>query len=198
MLDAEEFYDDADDVDFLAVVERHAGPAAKERIWRRYSGIRIYVPRRPDTKHPFFYDLGAKATLAVCDEIGGLALTVPTAPDAGYLRRREDVLKLTLAGEPVRSIAQTLDCTERNVYLIRRALVENGELPDVRQAEDNRRRLEEQSVLGLSVAGVAIADMAVSLGTSIHHIVAIRQRLRDRGHPLPRPPHPKKSKEPTA
>lgn len=116
-------------LDILEVAERLFGAEVRDRVWARFGGMSIYVPRNVRPDHPLSDAIGHERALALADEIGGIVVELPVAPDGGWRGRREIVLAGTLEGSTLNQLARELGCSSRRVSQIRAELRAAGLLP---------------------------------------------------------------------
>lgn len=117
------------DFSFVQNVERLCGPDAAASLINNFGGLRLFIPYA--VRLPSATKTGSQLLQAVSIEhakilsyvTGGESFDIPM-PNPDY-----EVLRLTLQGVPVQDIARRIRHTERSVYMIRRRLRENGDLP---------------------------------------------------------------------
>lgn len=118
------------DFSFVQNVARLCGPEAAASIINNFGGLRLFIPYA--VRLPSATKTGSQLLQALSVEhanilgyvAGGCSFEVP-------MRGRVDseVLRLTLQGVAVQTIARRIGHTERSVYMIRRRLRDAGDLP---------------------------------------------------------------------
>ncbi len=117
------------DADLLECAERLLGIAARDAIWRAFSGRKIYIPKQVTTDHPIALAVGVGGMRLIVEELGGIMLTLPAFPESAARGRRERVCAMRQAGMPAYIIAAEIGLTERRVFQVIADLRANGELP---------------------------------------------------------------------
>lgn len=165
-------------LDLLEVTERLFGAECRDSAWARFGGRSIYIPIHPRPDHPLSEAIGHDRAKAVADELGGVIVQLPLCPSSGWRGRREVILSDALRGVAVAKTAQRLGCTERTVYLIRRSLKENGELPEKVQKQDGTDpALRRASILQRLREGISVSDIAAAVQLSDSRVQKIRREL---------------------
>lgn len=165
-------------LDLLEVTERLFGSECRDSAWARFGGRSIYIPIHPRPDHPLSEAIGHDRAKAVAGELGGVVVQLPLCPSSGWRGRREVILSDALQGVAVVATARRLGCTERTVYLIRRSLKENGELPEKVQKRGGANPASLQaSVLQRLQEGAPVSDIAAAVKVSKSRVWKIRREL---------------------
>ncbi|MDR1359474.1 MAG: RNA helicase [Deltaproteobacteria bacterium] len=81
------------------------------RLCRLYGGVEMYLPRAPDTRHPYCGVVGILGLKAMCAAFGGGNVTLPKGNHLPP--KKSEILSRLDRGEAPREIALDLQVTER-------------------------------------------------------------------------------------
>lgn len=103
---------------FYDEIVQLVGDAAARTLVQVYRGGRIYVPSRPNAKHPLSTLLGIHLARKLSEGYGGEFIEIPTGAALTLQARNDEILRLHRTGKTVQEIARQYQLGARYVWRI--------------------------------------------------------------------------------
>ena len=87
-------------------------------ILSKYSGIRLFIPKNMKSDHKLAKLLGLEQANLMSRHFGGETISIVRAVRAKRAVRNKEIIRRYDAGEKVPDIAQDVELTERQIYVI--------------------------------------------------------------------------------
>ena len=91
------------------------GPERSAKLHEQFGGVRKYVPKIPNPKHPFAQCIGLPGLLILIQNYGGFEVTFAASKPT----KKQQIIELSEKGLSAREISERVQCAERYVRNVR-------------------------------------------------------------------------------